>query len=561
MKKAIAILIAVVMIFACFCTTAVSAAEITETNVPGSVIITNNDITYTADKDSTFIYRVYMTTPEVIENGQFYITYPQNLINVYRYSIPNTPGYMINYQTNITDLIKFNFSNTSGCDLTTEKVLIEIVFEVVGEGNGAIAFYPEVVSNLKDESVINQTKFREEIEDAAIYTPTEPGVSETTEPDETETAETGEPETTESDETVATETNDPATTEPDEPSTTVPGESTTEDEDDTNPTESVIPGTDATESPTTETDEQSTTGPIDNPDDTTAPTESGESTEPTSESDSQDTTPTKPEVPGTNPTKPDATNTDPTESEAPSTAPTESTPAPTQPSTPAPTKPTTPKPSATQPVKPATNLGKGASGAAVEAAILAMKNDSDPKGSTFNLLQVKNTKTTNKSIKLSYKKPSGTKKFVIYGAKCGSDYKVLKTTTAKSININKLKKGTYYKFLVVALDKNGKVVATSKTIHVATKNGKNGNPSKVKITNASSAKSVKKGTNLTLKVKVTAANGVTVKNHRKVKFESTKPSVVKVTANGKITAKKKGTATIYAYAQNGVMAKVKIKVN
>ena len=44
----------------------------------------------------------------------------------------------------------------------------------------------------------------------------------------------------------------------------------------------------------------------------------------------------------------------------------------------------------------------------------------------------------------------------------------------------KLKKGKYYKYMVVAV-KDGKVVSSSKTLHIATKGGKVGNPKKVKL--------------------------------------------------------------------------------
>ena len=51
-----------------------------------------------------------------------------------------------------------------------------------------------------------------------------------------------------------------------------------------------------------------------------------------------------------------------------------------------------------------------------------------------------------------------------------------------------------------------------------------------------------------------------VKLHRKIAWESDNISVATV-KNGRITAVKKGKCTIYAYAQNGVCAKVKITVN
>ena len=211
--------------------------------------------------------------------------------------------------------------------------------------------------------------------------------------------------------------------------------------------------------------------------------------------------------------------------------------------------------------KLALNIGAGTDGKKAEQTIIKSKNDKDPKGSTFNLLQVKNSKTTKNSIKITFKKPGKTKKFVIYGNRCGKPYKKIKITTKKSFTYNKLKKGKYYKFLVVALDKNGKVVATSKTIHVATKGGKVGNTKKVIITNSKSTKTIKKGKSFTLKTKLKAeSKKLNVKKHRKVAFESSNKSIATVSSKGKIKAKKKGTCYIYAYAQNGVKAKIKVKV-
>ena len=51
-----------------------------------------------------------------------------------------------------------------------------------------------------------------------------------------------------------------------------------------------------------------------------------------------------------------------------------------------------------------------------------------------------------------------------------------------------------------------------------------------------------------------------VKNHRKVAWESDNIKVAKVDKNGKITAVDKGSCYIYAYAQNGIYARVKITV-
>ena len=51
-----------------------------------------------------------------------------------------------------------------------------------------------------------------------------------------------------------------------------------------------------------------------------------------------------------------------------------------------------------------------------------------------------------------------------------------------------------------------------------------------------------------------------LKNHRKISYETSNAKVAVVSGKGKITAKAKGTCTIFVYAQNGVYAKVTVKV-
>jgi uncharacterized protein YjdB len=45
-----------------------------------------------------------------------------------------------------------------------------------------------------------------------------------------------------------------------------------------------------------------------------------------------------------------------------------------------------------------------------------------------------------------------------------------------------------------------------------------------------------------------------------VTYESTNPKVAKVSKKGVVTGKKKGSCYVYAYAQNGVFAKIKVTV-
>lgn len=218
-----------------------------------------------------------------------------------------------------------------------------------------------------------------------------------------------------------------------------------------------------------------------------------------------------------------------------------------------------------------TAFGKGAEYSVVDAAIKSLTSDADPAGTTYRPLMVKSTKQSTKAIKLTWKKVSGASKYVIYSNKCGKSNKMKRLkvlTSSKSAYTvkksagKKLKKGTYYKFIVVALDSENKVISTSKIVHVATKGGKVGNWKSMKIkTPSSSKKTLAVGKTFTIKVKMTKASGVKVKNHRSVRYESSNKAVATVGAkSGKVTAKSAGTCYIYAYAQNGICKRVKITV-
>ena len=96
----------------------------------------------------------------------------------------------------------------------------------------------------------------------------------------------------------------------------------------------------------------------------------------------------------------------------------------------------------------------------------------------------------------------------------------------------------------------------SKTLHIATAGGKYGNHTKVNI--SKKKLSLKKGKTKKLKAKAVIGKRK-VKVHRGVKWESSNPNVATV-RNGKIKAVGKGTAKIYAYAQNGKFAKCTVTV-
>ena len=129
----------------------------------------------------------------------------------------------------------------------------------------------------------------------------------------------------------------------------------------------------------------------------------------------------------------------------------------------------------------------------------------------------------------------------------------------KKVAGKKLKKATYYKFIVVALDSAGKVISTSKVAHVATTGGKYANPKKVKVKVKSKTK-IQASKSKKLKAKqVNPATGK-VKKCRKLRYESTDASIATVSKSGKVKGVAAGKCIVYAYAQNGIAKKVTVTV-
>ena len=88
--------------------------------------------------------------------------------------------------------------------------------------------------------------------------------------------------------------------------------------------------------------------------------------------------------------------------------------------------------------------------ATVQKQLTTAKTDKDPKGSNYGLLQAKGVAKSKTSIKVSWKKVSGAKKYIVYGNLCGKgkSYKKIKTVTGTSFTQKGLKKGKYYKYVV-----------------------------------------------------------------------------------------------------------------
>ncbi len=188
--------------------------------------------------------------------------------------------------------------------------------------------------------------------------------------------------------------------------------------------------------------------------------------------------------------------------------------------------------------------------------------------SSFSALTARITKATRSSNKLQWKKVKGAQGYVIFGSMCNQGGKKYKYETLKVIGKNsttsythkKLKKGTYYKYIVQAYKMvKGKpqIIATSKTLHSATAGGKYGNVVSLKLNK--SRITLKKGKTFRIRA-AEKKNAKQIKHHRKTAYESSNPKVASVSSKGVVKAKKKGNCYIYVYAQNGVYKRIKVKV-
>ncbi len=116
---------------------------------------------------------------------------------------------------------------------------------------------------------------------------------------------------------------------------------------------------------------------------------------------------------------------------------------------------------------------------------------------------------------------------------------------------------------VATVSETGKIKAKKKgttTITVKTANGKKATvkvtvkKAPTKITLNAKSKTIKKNKTYTVKAKLSSGSAGAIT------YKSSNTKVAKVNSNGKITAKKKGKATITAKTYNGKTAKIKIKV-
>ena len=203
-----------------------------------------------------------------------------------------------------------------------------------------------------------------------------------------------------------------------------------------------------------------------------------------------------------------------------------------------------------------------------DQTITSQKTDDDVKGAYFARIQARVSQITENNIKLVWNKVKGADGYLVYGNRCNTkkliyEYKLAKTITnssKRSYIQRKCKKGNYYKFIVRAyknIDGKKVTIAVSKTIHVVTNGGKNGNAGSVKVNKGKV--SLKKGKTFQIKAKEIKQKKK-LQYHRKVCYESSNPKVASVSKKGVIKAKKKGKCNVFVYAQSGIYKKVVVTV-
>ena len=196
----------------------------------------------------------------------------------------------------------------------------------------------------------------------------------------------------------------------------------------------------------------------------------------------------------------------------------------------------------------------------------ANTDKNDVEGSLFRHLKLKGTPKSKTSIKLTWKSVKEADGYIIYGSKCGSKMKyitTLKGSSTKSYIVKKLKKGTYYKYMVVAYkttSSGDKVLTSSKSAHIATKGSKkNSNFASLKL--KKSSLKIKNGKKADIKATLKKPKGQQVKVHiAKLRYESENPAVATVSHNGKIKGIGKGKTKINVYTQNGICKTVTVTI-
>ena len=181
-------------------------------------------------------------------------------------------------------------------------------------------------------------------------------------------------------------------------------------------------------------------------------------------------------------------------------------------------------------------------------------------------------KASENANRLSWNPVKNADGYFIYASACnenGKERKVkkiadIKNRTTTSYTHKNCEKDTWYKYRISAyriIGKKKTAISKSLELHSLTKGSKTyENPSRVKIRSGKKL-SLKAGSTKKIRAQVIVPKGKKTCWHiQKIRYLVSDSSVLTVSKKGKIRAKKAGHATIYAVAQNGVNAKIKVSV-
>ena len=181
-------------------------------------------------------------------------------------------------------------------------------------------------------------------------------------------------------------------------------------------------------------------------------------------------------------------------------------------------------------------------------------------------------KASENANRLSWNPVKNADGYFIYASACnenGKERKVKKIADIKnrlttSYTHKKCEKDTWYKYRITAyriIGKKKTAISKSLELHSLTKGSKTyENPSRVKIRSGKKL-SLKAGSTKKIRAQVIVPKGKKTCWHiQKIRYLVSDSSILTVSKKGKIRAKKAGHATIYAVAQNGVTAKIKVSV-
>ena len=210
----------------------------------------------------------------------------------------------------------------------------------------------------------------------------------------------------------------------------------------------------------------------------------------------------------------------------------EPTPAPTPEPTPAPTPELTPAPA--EPETPA-------------------------KAESVKGVIVTSAKAGNKKVTLKWNEVKGAASYTVYYSLCnGKAYKKKATVTGTQYVVKNLNNKKQYKFCIKANGADNTLSST--TCHVAMPKNKRTNPKSIKLNLKSVSLTAGKTRTIKATVKKEKSSKKLLGHVAKVRYYSSDTAVAKVSEKGVITAVSKGTAVIYAVAENGLSQTVNVTV-